>query len=149
MDLSQIKVVDLFCGAGGLSYRLKTANLPISRVQMQTMKPILLLSANCSISDRSKHLSVEELKNLFMSVGSRELSEVEKYVVEVIQSEAHLQEIESFRTQYNIPQERVDKLLSFNPYIDTIIKERLEEVKQGKVEMIHKSIQELESLEDS
>lgn len=31
----------------------------------------------------------------------------------------------------------------------TELKERLEEVKQGKVEMIHKSIQELESLEDS
>lgn len=28
-------------------------------------------------------------------------------------------------------------------------KERLEEIKQGKVEMIHKSIQELEALEDS
>lgn len=30
MDLSQVRVVDLFCGAGGLSYGLKSANLPIS-----------------------------------------------------------------------------------------------------------------------
>lgn len=30
MDLSQVRVVDLFCGVGGLSYGLKSANLPIS-----------------------------------------------------------------------------------------------------------------------
>lgn len=30
VDLSQVKVVDLFCGAGGLSYGLKSAHLPIS-----------------------------------------------------------------------------------------------------------------------
>lgn len=42
-----------------------------------------------------------------MSVGSRELSEVEKYVVEVIQSEAHSQEIKNFQTRYHIPQERM------------------------------------------
>lgn len=30
MDLSQARVVDLFCGAGGLSYGLKKAKLPIS-----------------------------------------------------------------------------------------------------------------------
>lgn len=77
---------------------------------------MLLLSANCSISDRNKHLSVEELKNLFMSVGSRELSEVEKYVVEVIQSEVHSQEIKNFQTRYHIPQERIDTLMSYDSY---------------------------------
>lgn len=30
MNITQVKVVDLFCGAGGLSYGLKQANLPIS-----------------------------------------------------------------------------------------------------------------------
>lgn len=83
---------------------------------MKPITPMLLLSANCSISDRNKHLSVEELKNLFMSVGSRELSEVEKYVVEVIQSEAHPQEIKNFQTRYHIPQERIDTLMSYDSY---------------------------------
>lgn len=113
------------------------------------MTPMLLLTVNCSISDRSKHLDTQGLCELFMSVGERELSEVEKYIVETIQAEAQPQEIATFQTRYNIPQERVDKLLSFDPYIDTSTKERLEEIKQGKVEMIHKSIQELETLEDS
>lgn len=118
-------------------------------MQIQTMTPMLLLTANCSISDRTKHLDTQGLCGLFMSVGERELSEVEKYIVETIQTEAHPQEIATFQARYNIFQERVDKLLSFNPYIDTSTKERLEEIKQNKVEMIHKTLKELEALEDS
>lgn len=85
---------------------------------MKPTTPMLLLSANASISDKSKHLSVEELQNLFMSVGSRELSEVEKYIIEVIQSEAHPQEVKNFQARYHIPQERVDALMSYDPYAE-------------------------------
>lgn len=83
---------------------------------MRPTTPALLLSTNCSISDKSKHISTEELYELFMTLGTRELSDIEKYIIETIQSEAHPQEVQSFQTLYKIPQDNIEKLLSYKPY---------------------------------
>lgn len=83
---------------------------------MRPMTPALLLSANCSISDKSKHISTEELYDLFMTLGTRELSDIEKYIIETIQSEAHPQEVQNFQTLYKIPQGNIEKLLNYKPY---------------------------------
>lgn len=51
-----------------------------------------------------------------MTLGTRELSDIEKYIIETIQSEAHPQEVQNFQTLYKIPQGNIEKLLNYKPY---------------------------------
>lgn len=82
------------------------------------MQTPLLLTINCSIGDKTKHLSIKALKDLFLNIKEKEknLSLIEKYAIEIIKTEAYPQELEWFKQDYNIPQESIDYVLSVEPY---------------------------------
>lgn len=82
------------------------------------MQTPLLLTINCSIGDKTKHLNIETLKDLFLNIKEKEnhLSLIEKYAIEIIKTEAYPQELEWFKQDYNIPQESIDYVLSIKPY---------------------------------
>lgn len=83
---------------------------------MRPDTPALLLSANCSIGDKSKHITSDELYELFMAIGKRKLSALEKYIIEIIQTEAGEEEVQNFQNRYEIPSSQVKALLECSPY---------------------------------
>lgn len=81
--------------------------------------PTLLLTINCSISDKHKHLSLKHLCDLFLHIKDKEkhLSSIEKYAISTMQEESKSQEIEWFKRDYpHIPKENIDYALSIKPY---------------------------------
>lgn len=78
-------------------------------------KPMLLLTVNNSIGDKTKHFNVNTLITLFNKKCS-EFNELDKYAVDTIQSEATKQEIDTFKKVFNINNNKIKYLLSCNPY---------------------------------
>ncbi|WQT34874.1 hypothetical protein KVD29_07270 [Helicobacter pylori] len=78
--------------------------------------PMLLATANNSIGDKNKHVSLEYLIKLFMDKKTTNLSDIDKYVIDTIQTEALEQEIEWFSQDYHVPMENIKHVLSINPY---------------------------------
>ncbi len=80
--------------------------------------PPLLLTINCSIGDKNRHLSVEGLCDLLLHIKDKEnhLTQIERYAITIIQDESLPQEIEWFKQRHNIPQENIDYALSVKPY---------------------------------
>lgn len=77
--------------------------------------PMLLLTVNNSIGDISKHFTSKKLIELF-NKKSNTFNDLDKYAVETIQTEATKQEIANFKKLYNINSEKINYLLSCNPY---------------------------------
>lgn len=82
------------------------------------MQAPLLLTINCSISNKKNHFSEEELKDLFLNIKTKEnyLNIFEKYAINIIQTEADEKEIAWFKEKYHIPQESIDNVLSIKTY---------------------------------
>ena len=79
----------------------------------------MLITINCSIGDKSRHLSIDGLCDLLLNIKEKEnhLSPLEKYAISMLQEEALPQEIEWFERDYpHIPKENIDYALSIKPY---------------------------------
>lgn len=78
----------------------------------------LLLTINCSISNKKNHLNIEQLKALFLNIEYKKnhLSILEKYAINMIQTEAEKEEIKWFQKAYHIPQKNIDNVLSLKLY---------------------------------
>ncbi|MCR2055557.1 hypothetical protein CHLV4139_08665 [Campylobacter helveticus] len=74
----------------------------------------LLLTINCSISNKKNHLNIEQVKDLFLNIKHKKthLNTLEKYAIDMIQTEAKKEEIEWFKEKYHIPQESIDNVLN-------------------------------------
>ena len=82
-------------------------------------KSTLLLTINCSISNRNNHLSIQHLCDLLLHIKEKKnhLTSIEKYAITTMQEEANAQEIEWFKQDYpHIPKENIDYALSIKPY---------------------------------
>ena len=78
----------------------------------------MLITINCSIGDKSRHLSIDGLCDLLLNIKEKEnhLSPLEKYAISMLQEEALPQEIEWFERDYpHIPKENIDYALSIKP----------------------------------
>lgn len=83
------------------------------------MNPPLLITINCSIGDKSRHLSIDGLCDLLLNIKEKEnhLSQIEKYAIETMKRESIPQEFEWFMQDYpHIPKENIDYALSIKPY---------------------------------
>ena len=78
-------------------------------------KPMLLLTVNNSIGDKKSHFTTEKLLGLFDKKCS-EFTDLDKYAVETIQTEATIQELSSFKEFFHINSEKIDYLLACHPY---------------------------------
>lgn len=78
-------------------------------------KPMLLSTVNNSIGDKNLHFTVDKLLELFNKKCS-EFTELEKYAVDTIQTEATSYEINSFKSYFHINSKNIDYLLSCQPY---------------------------------
>ncbi|TLS71983.1 hypothetical protein FE243_05210 [Aliarcobacter thereius] len=77
--------------------------------------PMLLSTVNNSIGDKNLHFTVDKLLSLFNKKCS-EFTELEKYAVDTIQTEATSYEINSFKNYFHINSKNIDYLLSCKPY---------------------------------
>lgn len=77
--------------------------------------PMLLSTINSSIGDKKLHFTVEKLLSLFNKEYNA-FTELEKYAIEIIQTEATIQEINNFKKNFKINSENIDYLLSCKPY---------------------------------
>ena len=77
--------------------------------------PMLLSTVNNSIGDKNLHFTVDKLLELFNKKCS-EFTELEKYAVDTIQTEATIYEINSFKNYCHIKSKNIDYLLSCQPY---------------------------------
>jgi hypothetical protein len=73
---------------------------------------MLVATANCSIGDKKKHLSVKQIKNLL--IGQKPKDVYENYALKIIKTEALPQEIEAFAKIHNIPMKQINKVLNAN-----------------------------------
>ncbi|TEX99679.1 hypothetical protein [Campylobacter sp. US33a] len=71
----------------------------------------LLATINCSIGNIKNHLNDKDLCNLFLKIKEKEhnLTILEKYAINVMQTEALPQEFLWFQKDFNIPQEYIQK----------------------------------------
>lgn len=76
--------------------------------------PNLLTTINSSIGNKRNHLTVQDLCNLFH--GKEVLSELDKYVIDTIQTEATKEELNNFKKAYHITTKQLEYVLSINPY---------------------------------
>jgi hypothetical protein len=82
---------------------------------MQTkFQPMLLLTVNNSIGNKKKHFTIEALCQLFNK--NKDFSNVEKYALDTIKTEATQDEISWFSKDYHIPLSKVKYVLSINLY---------------------------------
>ena len=79
----------------------------------ENFKPMLLLTVNNSIGNKSKHFTIDSLLSLF-SKKLDEYSNLEKYAVDTIQTEASKIEIDNFSKKFNISDDKVKYVLSVN-----------------------------------
>ncbi len=75
---------------------------------------MLLSTVNNSIGNKKNHITVEKLSKLFMKQSI--LSDLDKYIIDTIQTEASQEEIENFKNKFHIPTENINYVLSINPY---------------------------------
>jgi len=76
--------------------------------------PILLSTINNSIGNKKNHITVQDLCNLFN--GKEVLNELDKYVIDTIQTEATKEELNNFKKAYHITTKQLEYVLSINPY---------------------------------
>ena len=76
--------------------------------------PILLSTINNSIGNKKNHITVQDLCNLLN--GKEVLNDLDKYVIDTIQTEATKDELENFKNTYHIPSNKIKYVLSINPY---------------------------------
>ena len=82
---------------------------------MQTkFQPMLLLTVNNSIGNKKKHFTVENLCQLFNK--EQDFSNVEKYALDTIKTEASPEELSWFSKDYHIPLSKIKHVLSTNFY---------------------------------
>lgn len=81
----------------------------------EQFKPMLLLTVNNSIGNKSKHFTIDSLVKLF-NKKLDEYSNLDKYAVDTIQSEASKIELDNFIKKFNISIDKVKYVLSVNPY---------------------------------
>ena len=82
---------------------------------MQTkFQPMLLLTVNNSIGNKKKHFTVENLCQLFNK--EKNFSNVEKYALDTIKTEASHEELSWFSKDYHIPLAKMKHVLSTNFY---------------------------------
>ena len=81
----------------------------------QNFKPMLLLTVNNSIGNPSLHLDTDDLVKLF-NKKSKEYTNIDKYAVDMIQTESTKYEFNDFVKDYNIPNNKASYVLSCNPY---------------------------------
>lgn len=77
-------------------------------------QPMLLLTVNNSIGNKKNHLTIESLCQLFSK--SSDFSNVEKYALDTIKTEATAQELSWFSTDYHIPLSKLKHVLSTDLY---------------------------------
>ena len=75
---------------------------------------MLLLTVNNSIGNKKNHLTVQSLYQLFNKNSN--FSNVEKYALDTIKTEATQEEILWFSQDYNIPLSKLKHVLSTNLY---------------------------------
>lgn len=76
--------------------------------------PLLLSTINNSIGSKKNHITVQDLCNLFN--GKKVLNDLDKYIIDTIQTEATENELANFKKIYHIPSEKIKYVLSINPY---------------------------------
>ena len=81
----------------------------------EKFKPMLLLTVNNSIGNKSKHFTVNSLIQLF-NKKLEEYTNLDKYAVDTIQTEASKTEFNNFIKKFNISSDKVNYVLSVNPY---------------------------------
>lgn len=75
---------------------------------------MLLSTVNNSIGNKKNHLTINDLCNLFNKKDA--YTNLDKYVIDTIQTEATQKEIYNLKTLYNISNKDIQHLLSINPY---------------------------------
>ena len=75
---------------------------------------MLLLTVNNSIGNKKNHLSIYELCQLLKK--KHNFSNIEKYALDIIKTEASPEEIASFSKNYHIPISEIKHVLSSNFY---------------------------------
>ena len=78
-------------------------------------KPFLLLTVNCSISNKKNHMTEIELLNIF-DKKVEEFTKIERYAVNAIQCDSDDFEIKDFKEKHNITEEKIKYVLSCDPY---------------------------------
>ena len=76
--------------------------------------PLLLSTINNSIGNKKNHFTVEDLCVLFNEKST--YTDLDKYVIDTIQTEATKDELENFKNTYHIPSNKIKYVLSINPY---------------------------------
>ena len=77
-------------------------------------QPMLLLTVNNSIGNKKNHLTIESLCKLFSK--SSDLSNIEKYALDTIKTEATKEEISWFSQDYHIPLSKLKHVFSTDLY---------------------------------
>ena len=70
---------------------------------------MLLATVNCSIGNKKNHLHGKIIKELL--AGKKPQSNLEKYALDVMKTEASQQEIENFASFYRIPKKSIKAVL--------------------------------------
>lgn len=70
---------------------------------------MLLATVNCSIGNKNNHLNASVIKELL--AGKSPQSNLEKYALDVMKTEASQQEIENFASFYRIPKKSIKAVL--------------------------------------
>ena len=77
-------------------------------------QPMLLLTVNNSIGNKKKHFTIEALCQLFNK--NKHFSNLEKYALDTIKTEATQEELSWFSKDYHIPLSKMKHVLSANFY---------------------------------
>jgi hypothetical protein len=77
-------------------------------------QPMLLLTVNNSIGNKKKHFTVEKLCQLFSKENG--FSDIEKYALDTIKTEATPEELSWFSKDYHISLSKIKHVLSTNLY---------------------------------
>ena len=77
-------------------------------------QPMLLLTVNNSIGNKEDHLTIKSLCQLFSKNSG--FSNVEKYALDTIKTEATEEEISWFSQDYHIPLSKLKHVLSTDLY---------------------------------
>ena len=71
---------------------------------------MLTATANCSIGDKSKHLTSKQIRDIFLY--GKPKNNIERYIIDTIKTEALPQEIEAFAKIHKIPMSIINEVLN-------------------------------------